>query len=420
MMSDHWFLWVAFNVFVLGMLALDLAVFHRKAHSVSLREALAWSIVWIALSLIFNLGIYYFWGQEKALEFLTGYLIEKALSVDNLFVFIVIFSYFSVPAMYHHRVLFWGILGALIMRAIFIAGGVALLSSFHWMVYVFGGFLILTGIKMLFAGDEGVHPEKNPVLRGLRRLMPVTGEYHGQSFFIRDQGRLWATPLLLVLVVVETTDVIFAVDSIPAILAITTDPFIVYSSNVFAILGLRALYFLLAGVLDKFRYLKVGLSLVLCFVGIKMLLADVYKIPIGLSLAAVAGILALSMLASLVESKSEKAPPELALRWRALLSHNPRYQIRVWVWLVIFLASLTVVKWASIRGGPSADDAMAAIRVAERDLARARRVYREAEISAVKGAEAALLQAWSALAEKRYEEATRAAHKSREPLGSLP
>jgi tellurite resistance protein TerC len=305
-MSDHWFLWVAFNVFVLGMLALDLAVFHRKAHTVSLREALNWSIVWVALSLIFNAGIYYFWGQEKALEFLTGYVIEKALSVDNLFVFIVIFSYFSVPAMYHHRVLFWGILGALVMRALFIAGGVALLNSFHWMIYVFGGFLILTGIKMLFAGDEEVHPEKNPVLRLLRRLMPVTKEYHGQSFFIRDGGKLWATPLLLVLVVVETTDVIFAVDSIPAILAITTDPFIVYSSNVFAILGLRALYFLLSGILDKFRYLKVGLSLVLCFVGVKMVVVDIYKIPIGLSLVMVAGILTVSMLASvLIKPKPE-------------------------------------------------------------------------------------------------------------------
>jgi tellurite resistance protein TerC len=306
MLSEHWFLWVAFNLFVLGMLALDLAVFHRKAHTVSLREALNWSIVWVALSLIFNAGIYYFWGQEKALEFLTGYVIEKALSVDNLFVFIVIFSYFSVPAMYHHRVLFWGILGALVMRAIFIAGGVALLNSFHWMIYVFGGFLILTGIKMLFAGDEEVHPEKNPVLRLLKRLMPVTKEYHGQSFFIRDGGKLWATPLLLVLVVVETTDVIFAVDSIPAILAITTDPFIVYSSNVFAILGLRALYFLLSGILDKFRYLKVGLSLVLCFVGVKMVVVDIYKIPIGLSLAMVAGILAVSMLASvLIKPKPE-------------------------------------------------------------------------------------------------------------------
>jgi tellurite resistance protein TerC len=288
------------------MLALDLAVFHRKAHTVSLREALNWSIVWVALSLIFNAGIYYFWGQEKALEFLTGYVIEKALSVDNLFVFIVIFSYFSVPAMYHHRVLFWGILGALVMRALFIAGGVALLNSFHWMIYVFGGFLILTGIKMLFAGDEEVHPEKNPVLRLLRRLMPVTKEYHGQSFFIRDGGKLWATPLLLVLVVVETTDVIFAVDSIPAILAITTDPFIVYSSNVFAILGLRALYFLLSGILDKFRYLKVGLSLVLCFVGVKMVVVDIYKIPIGLSLVMVAGILTVSMLASvLIKPKPE-------------------------------------------------------------------------------------------------------------------
>jgi tellurite resistance protein TerC len=308
-MPDRIVLWVAFNVFVLGVLVLDLAVFHRKAHTVSLREALGWSVVWVALALIFNAGIYYYAGQEKALEFLTGYLIEKALSVDNLFVFIMIFSYFSVPAMYHHRVLFWGILGALVMRAIFIAGGVALLNSFHWMVYVFGGFLILTGIRMLFAGDQKVDPEKNPVVRLLRRVIPVTPEYKGQRFFVRDRGRLWATPLLLVLVVVETTDLIFAVDSIPAILAITTDPFIVYSSNVFAILGLRALYFLLAGILDKFHYLKVGLSLVLCFVGAKMMLVDFYKMPIGLSLGVIAGILALSMLASVVIKPAHAKSP---------------------------------------------------------------------------------------------------------------
>ncbi len=298
-MPDRLFLWIGFNLFVLAMLVVDLGIFHRKAHEVSLREALSWSVVWISLALLFNLGIYHFWGSEKALEFLAGYLIEKSLSVDNIFVFLMIFSYFAVPARYQHRVLFWGILGALVMRAIFIAAGAALLSAFHWIIYVFGGFLIITGIKMLFAGDEKLEPERNPAVRLLRRVMHVTSDYHGQRFTIRTDGRLYATPLLLVLVVVETTDVIFAVDSIPAIFAVTSDPFIVYTSNVFAILGLRALYFLLAGVMEMFRYLKVGLSFVLCFVGVKMLLVDFYKIPIGVSLGAVAGILAVSILFSL-------------------------------------------------------------------------------------------------------------------------
>jgi tellurite resistance protein TerC len=300
------FLWIGFNVFVLGMLALDLGVFHRKAHEVSLREALAWSVVWICLALLFNLGIYHFWGSEKALEFLAGYLIEKSLSVDNIFVFLTIFSYFNVPSLYQHRVLFWGILGALVMRAIFIAMGAALLSAFHWIIYIFGGFLIVTGIKMLSAGDEKIEPEKNPAVRLLRRIMHVSSDYHGQRFFVRQNSRLYATPLLLVLVVVETTDVIFAVDSIPAIFAVTMDPFIVYTSNVFAILGLRALYFLLAGVMDMFRYLKVGLSLVLCFVGVKMLIVDFYKIPIGVSLGVVAGILAASILFSLPFTVKDK------------------------------------------------------------------------------------------------------------------
>jgi tellurite resistance protein TerC len=297
--TDRPLLWIGFNLFVLAMLAIDLGVFHRKAHEVSVREALTWSGVWISLALLFNLGIYHFWGSEKALEFLAGYLIEKSLSVDNIFVFLMIFSYFDVPARYQHRVLFWGILGALVMRAIFIAAGAALLSAFHWIIYVFGGFLIITGIKMLFAGDEKIEPEKNPAVRLLRRIMHVTSDYHGQRFTVRRDGRLYATPLLLVLVVVETTDVIFAVDSIPAIFAVTMDPFIVYTSNVFAILGLRALYFLLAGIMDMFRYLKVGLAFVLCFVGVKMLLVDVYKIPIAVSLGVVAGILAVSILFSL-------------------------------------------------------------------------------------------------------------------------
>jgi tellurite resistance protein TerC len=304
-MDSQVLLWVVFNIFVLGILAVDLLVLHRKAHAVSLREALAWSCVWVSLALLFGIGIYFFRGGEKALEFLTGYVIEWSLSVDNLFVFLVIFSYFAVPSMYQHRVLFWGILGALVLRAIFIATGAALLANFHWMIYVFGGFLIFTGIKLLFVGEEKIEPEKNPAVRLVRRFINVTPEYHGQQFFIRKGGSLWATPLFLVLVVVETTDVIFAVDSIPAIFAITLDPFIVYTSNVFAILGLRALFFLLAGVMEMFRYLRVGLAFVLCFVGAKMLIAEFYKVPIGISLGVVGGILLISILASVLKQHQE-------------------------------------------------------------------------------------------------------------------
>ena len=304
-MDSQVLLWVIFNIFVLGILAIDLLVLHRKAHAVSLREALAWSCVWVSLALLFGIGIYFFRGGEKALEFLTGYVIEWSLSVDNLFVFLVIFSYFAVPSMYQHRVLFWGILGALVLRAIFIATGAALLANFHWMIYVFGGFLIFTGIKLLFVGEEKIEPEKNPAVRLVRRFINVTPEYHGQQFFIRKGGSLWATPLFLVLVVVETTDVIFAVDSIPAIFAITLDPFIVYTSNVFAILGLRALFFLLAGVMEMFRYLRVGLAFVLCFVGAKMLIAEFYKVPIGMSLGVVGGILLISILASVLKQHQE-------------------------------------------------------------------------------------------------------------------
>jgi tellurite resistance protein TerC len=284
------------------MLAIDLGIFHRKAHAVSMKEAATWSTVWIVLALIFNAGIYYAWGKDTALEFLTGYVIEKALSVDNLFVFLMIFQYFATPAIYQHRVLFWGIVGALVLRAIFIAAGAALLAAFHWMIYVFGAFLIITGIKMLLQGDEKIEPDKNPVVRLFQRFIPIVKEYDGQKFFVRRNGKTYATLLMLVLVVVETTDVIFAVDSIPAIFAITRDPFIVYTSNVFAILGLRALYFLLAGVMDMFIYLKIGLSLVLCFVGAKMMIVDIYKIPIGVSLGVVGGILALSVIVSLCKT----------------------------------------------------------------------------------------------------------------------
>jgi tellurite resistance protein TerC len=309
MESERLFLWIAFNVFVLGMLALDLGVFHRKAHTVSIKEASIWSVVWVCLAMIFNVGVYFAWGSEKALEFFTGYVIEKSLSVDNLFVFLMIFQYFNTPNQYQHRVLFWGILGALVLRAIFIAAGSALLHNFHWMIYVFGGFLVVTGIKMYLQGDEKIEPEKNPVVRLFEKWVPISKEYDGKKFFVRRQGKVHATLLMLVLIVVETTDVIFAVDSIPAIFAITDDPFIVYTSNVFAILGLRALYFMLAGVMEMFVYLKVGLSFVLCFVGAKMMLVDIYKIPISASLMVIGGVLLLSIIASwLIKPHKAKAP----------------------------------------------------------------------------------------------------------------
>ena len=302
-------LWIGFNVFVLAMLAVDLGVFHRKSHTVSGKEALTWSLVWITLSLIFNAVIYFYWDRmmpessytnhEAALAFLTGYLIEKSLSVDNIFVFILIFSFFAVPAQYQHRVLFWGILGALLMRGALIAVGAVLLEQFHWIIYVFGAFLIFTGIRMWTHQSEEVHPDKNPVVKFFRRFMPVTETFERDKFFVRRAGKLMATPLFLILLVVESTDLVFAVDSIPAIFAVTHDPFIVYTSNVFAILGLRALYFLLADVMDKFEYLKYGLAAVLTFVGTKMVIVDFYKIPIGISLGVVAGILILSVLASL-------------------------------------------------------------------------------------------------------------------------
>ncbi|MBZ0089814.1 MAG: TerC family protein [Thermoanaerobaculia bacterium] len=304
--SSLW-LWVGFNVFVLGMLALDLGVFHRKAHVVGFKEAGIWSAVWIGLALAFNGAVWHFFGPQKGLEFLTGYLIEKSLSVDNIFIIALIFSYFAVPEQYQHRVLFWGILGALAMRAIFIAAGAALIANFHWIIYVFGAFLILTGIKMVFTPDKGLEPEKNPVVRLVRRLVPVTDQYHGQCFFVRQNGALTATPLFLVLALVEATDLIFAVDSIPAIFAVTTDPFIVYTSNVFAILGLRSLYFLLAGVMNKFEYLKLGLAAILVFVGTKMAIVDLYKIPSAVSLGVVAAILTIAIVASLLRARHREA-----------------------------------------------------------------------------------------------------------------
>jgi len=305
-MGKQILLWVAFNIFILAMLALDLGFFHRKAHAIKIKEALVWSGVWIALALLFNLGIYFWCGPETALEFLTGYLIEKSLSVDNIFVFLLIFSYFGVPSLYQHKVLFWGIIGALIMRAVFIIAGIALIEKFHWTIYIFGAFLILIGIKMALQRERKIRPERNPALKLFRRWVPVTEEYVEGKFFVKRPGHYLATPLLIVLIVVETTDIIFAVDSIPAILAITLDPFIVYTSNVLAILGLRALYFALAGIMELFHHLHYGLSAVLVFVGIKMLLTDLYKIPVSMALSVVAGILLISVMTSILDKKKEK------------------------------------------------------------------------------------------------------------------
>jgi tellurite resistance protein TerC len=305
-------LWIGFTVFVVAMLVLDLSVFHRRAHEVRIREALIWTGVWIGMALLFNLGVYLWFGGRTGLEFLTGYLIEKALSVDNIFVFLIIFAYFRVPGALQHRVLFWGILGAMVTRAIFILLGAALLHRFHWVVYLFGAFLVFTGVKLLLQRESEVHPERNPVLRLFARLVPTVSDYRGTRFTVVEAGRRYATPLFMVLVVVETTDLVFAVDSIPAIFAVTSDPFIVYTSNIFAILGLRALFFVLAGTMEKFHYLQVGLGLVLAFVGVKMLIVDVYKVPVGISLGVITALLAGSIIASLLRPPVQPPLPHLA------------------------------------------------------------------------------------------------------------
>jgi tellurite resistance protein TerC len=293
--------WVGFNVFILVMLFIDLGLFNRKAHAITYKEATIWSAVWMTLALIFGGGIFWHLGNQKGLKYLTGYLIEKSLSVDNLFVILLIFSYFKVPAKYQHRVLFWGVLGALVMRAAMIFLGAALIRNFSWIIYIFGAFLIFTGIRMFTQEETEIHPEKNPLVRLVTRYVPLTDYYEEEKFFTRANGRFTGTLLFLVLVIVEVTDLIFAVDSIPAIFAITTDTFIVYTSNVFAILGLRSLYFLLAGVVEKFHYLKVGLAIVLTFIGAKMLVvAAGIHIPIGISLGVVAVVLIGSVVASLV------------------------------------------------------------------------------------------------------------------------
>ena len=290
-----------FNLFVIAMLAADLFVFHRKAHEVKLGESLCWTAFWIALALLFALGIYIWRGPVDGVSFLTGYVIEKSLSVDNIFVFILIFSFFRVDPRYQHKVLFWGILGALVMRAVFIFAGITLIRKFHWVIYLFGAFLIYTGIRMAFHRETEIHPEKNPVLRIFRRLVPITKDYRGDRFFVRENARRLATPLFIVLLFIETTDIIFAVDSIPAVIAITRNPFIVYTSNVFAILGLRALYFALAGTMRIFRFLHYGLSVILAFIGTKMLISEIYEIPVVIALGVVAGILAISVLASVLK-----------------------------------------------------------------------------------------------------------------------
>jgi tellurite resistance protein TerC len=307
--------WAGVVALILAMLAVDLFVFHRDAHAVSLREAAVTSVVWVALGLGFAVVVAMAWGGSAAGEYLAGYLIEKSLSVDNLFVFALLLGYFAVPAEYQHRVLFWGVLGALIFRAVFIAAGAALLENLHWTIYVFGGFLLFTGVRMARHRSDEVQPERNPILRAVRRIVPLTSEYHGQRFFVRDGVKRYATPMLAVLVAVETTDVLFAVDSIPAIFAVTDEPFLIFTSNAFAILGLRALYFLLAGMMNRFVFLKIGLAAVLVFVGAKMLLTDVLPVPVWASLLAIGLVLATSVIASLratrpIEEVSLDAMPD--------------------------------------------------------------------------------------------------------------
>lgn len=309
-MSESFMLWGGFNLFIVLMLALDLGVIHRKAHVIEFREAMRWSAFWISLALAFGVGVYVWRGPETGLQYFTGYLIEESLSVDNLFVMLMIFTYFRVPALYQHRVLFWGILGALVMRATFIITGVALIEKFHWTIYLFGAILIFTGIKMALEKDKEIHPEHNPVLKLFRRLVPVTKDYVAGKFFVHQDGRRWATPLMVVLVLIETTDLIFAVDSVPAVLAVSRDPFIVYTSNVFAILGLRSLYFALAGMMNRFQYLHYGLAVILTFVGAKMLLSRKIHLPIQLALGVVLGTLALSIIISLIASAKQKPAEE--------------------------------------------------------------------------------------------------------------
>ncbi len=306
MMTESIWAWCIFLLVVLFMVVLDLGVFHRKAHVPSFKEAAIWSAFWVTVALIVNAVIWFQFGYQKALEFFTGYLVEETLSVDNIFVFAVLFNYFAVPPKYRHRVLFWGILGAIAFRLTFILAGTALIRKFHWVIYVFGVVVILSGIRLLFRKDEQIDPERNPVLRLARNLLPITPNYHGQKFFVRLDGKWMATPLMLVLLVIESTDIVFAIDSIPAIFAITRDPFIVFTSNICAILGLRSLYFLLENMLRLFRYLNHGLAVILLFIGVKMLISEFYKIPTSIALAVVALILAVTIAFSLIAKGKER------------------------------------------------------------------------------------------------------------------
>lgn len=316
-MSPWW--WIGFNALVILLLVVDLGVFHRHAHEVKPKEATIWSVVWISLALLFNLFVYFELGPAAATEFLTGYLIEKSLSVDNLFVFVLIFSYFKVPAQYQHRILFWGIIGALIMRASLILIGAYLLEQFSWIMYLFGAFLIYTGIRMALEKETTVEIEANPLIKLLRRWFPVTNTYHGQKFLIRDAGKIVMTPMMVVLVLIESTDLVFALDSIPAIFAVTKNPFIVYTSNIFAILGLRSLYFLLASVINKFHYLKYGLAIVLTFIGVKMMIANFYHLDTMISLGVVVLVLAGSVIASLLWPQELEEHP--------LVTHDPLHPV---------------------------------------------------------------------------------------------
>jgi len=308
-MLNQYLMWGGFVLFIIAMLILDLKVLQRRSHVMPVKEALLWVAFWVSLALIFNVGIYFYFGMDSALEFLTGYLVEYSLSVDNIFVFALIFSYFGIPSEYRHKALLWGILGAIVMRAIFILAGVAMINRLHWIIYVFGAFLVYIGIKIAFEKDREMDPGKNPILRLVKRFLPVTESYEGGRFFVRRAGRLFATPMLIVVIVIETTDVIFAVDSIPAILSITLNPFIVYTSNIFAILGLRALYFALAGIMDLFHYLNYGLAAILVFVGVKMLISDYYKIPVAGALGFIVLVLATSIVASIMFPKKDAPSP---------------------------------------------------------------------------------------------------------------
>ncbi len=295
--------WIWFLLFLLIMLAIDLGIFNRKSHEISYKEALLWSGIWISLAILFNIGVFRFAGHEKGMEFLTGYLLEKALSVDNIFVFVLLFSFFNVPGKYQHKVLYYGIIGALIMRGVLIALGATLILKFHWILLLFGAFLVVSGMRMAFHKEEKIEPDKNPIVRFFKKIFPVSDKYEKGKFFVKKNTGLLATPLFIVLIVVETTDLVFAFDSIPAILAITQDTFIVFTSNAFAILGLRSLYFALAGVMDKFKYLRTGLSVILVFIGIKMLVADFIYISVTISLIVIVIVLTVSVLTSVFVKK---------------------------------------------------------------------------------------------------------------------